>query len=158
MATTSANIAVNTAGIIAGMPWDGKDKEYTLHQRVTATVAKPLVTSTVYRVLNVPAGVLCTRVAYKVVTKDASSGVLTVQATSPKGSTKMITSGTLYTTAGYYAYVSSGSLAPKFFEAAGTIDIVPHTVSPTTLVIDVFAKFLDLSVNTTQDTDTVYAS
>jgi len=158
MATTSANIAVGSAGF----PWDGKDKSTWIHQRVTATTAKPLVGSTVYRIMNIPAGAYVERVAYRIVTKsNISSTVMTIRAKTPVSSARLITSASLATTAGKYAYISStsGTAASqgKFFEVAGTIDIIAKSVgAANTVVIDVFAKLLDLNVNTTNDTDTIY--
>ena len=154
MATTSATIAVGS-----GIPWDGKEKISVFHQRVTATSAKPLVASTVYRVINIPAYSFVERVWIKTATKESSGSKMTVSVTDAKGASKLITSADMQTTAGVYSVISSGSLLGKYVGAAGgTIDITPHTGNCTALVIDVFAKVLNEVVNTTQEADTVYAS
>lgn len=156
MATTSATIAVGS-----GIPWDGKEKMCVFHQRVTATSAKPLVASTVYRVINVPQNCLVEKVGYRVQTISTHSTnklTLTVSAAGTGYGTALITSADVTTSTGYM--MSSGSLLGVFVSGAsgGTINVVPHTGNSTTLVIDVFAKAVDMRVNTTQDTDTVYTS
>lgn len=153
--TTSATLAVAEHA----MPFDGKDKVMVFHQRVTATSAHPLVASTVYRIINIPAFGFVERVGFKIATKESSGSKITISVTDAKGSTKLITSGDATTTAAIYGVMSSGSLLGKFCgSAGGTIDITPHTGNCTGLVIDVFAKVLDLSTNAEQDEDTLTVS
>jgi len=153
--TTSATIAVGNAAI----PWDGKEKISLYHQRVGATVAKPLTAGTYYKVIKIPAQSYVGKVGFTVATKDSGSSKLTVAVVDTKGRTALITSSAhSYSTAGLYAVVSSGtSHVGKFCEDAGYIEIECGATS-TTLVVDVWAEATNLAVNTTNDTDVLYTS
>ncbi len=139
----------------AGYTWDGKDITTVLHQRVTATVAKPLVSGTTYHIFNIPAFTFVEVGWYKIVTLDAGGGTVTLNAVSTAGTITLITTGATSGVAGTAVIPANTETHHKWCEVAGTIDIVIGTANLTTAVIDVFVKVVN---STPSYTTTTYAS
>lgn len=129
----------------ASYGWDGSNAITLLHQRLTATVADPFVTGDTYQLFHIPAGSICFYGWYVVRTTDAGTGTITINATSTAATVPMVTTGATSGAAGT-AILPANSLVGKWFEVAGTIDVVIGTANLTTSVVDVFVMIVNSAV------------
>jgi hypothetical protein len=141
----------------ASRSWDGSAMITTLHQRLTSTVADPFVTGDTYQLWHIPAGCICFYGWYVVRTTDAGTGTITLNAVSTAGTVPMLTTQAVSGAAGT-AILPANTLVGKWFEVAGTIDVVIGTANLTTSVVDVFVMIIDSTVRADAALDHIHAS
>ena len=141
----------------ASYSWDGKDiGSNILHQRIAATVAKPLVNGDTYQIFHIPAGAVCRAAWYIIRTLDAGGGTITVNATST-GTVAMLTTQATSGAAGSGIFPAAAAVYGGF-PAAGTIDIVIGAANLTTAVFDLFVEIARCDVTAQAAAATIYAS
>jgi len=139
----------------AGFPFAGENKVSVLQQRITATTAKPWVSGTTYHVFNIPINTLALTAWYEIVTLDAGGATVTVNFASTAASITAITTGATSGAAGTAVIPANTSTVHKWYEVAGTVDIVIGGANATTAVIDLFVAVVNSAV---QSTETIYVS
>jgi len=141
----------------AGYSWDGNNMITLLHQRIAATVAKPLVTGDTYQLFHIPAGSICLYGWYVVRTTDAGTGTITINAVSTAATVPMVTTQATSGAAGTAILPATGWVG-KWFEVDGTINVVIGTANLTTSVVDVFVMIVNSTVRADAAARIVYAS
>ena len=141
----------------AGYSWDGSAMSTVLSQRITATVADPLVTGDTYQLWHMPAGTICKAGWFVIRTVDVSTGTITINATSTAATVPMVTTGAVRGAVGTAILPATGWVY-KWFEVAGTIDVVIGTANITTLVVDIYVEIMNTTVRADKALDHIHAS
>lgn len=141
----------------ASYSWDGSAMSTILHQRLTATVADPFVNGDTYQLWHIPAGCICRYGWYVVRTTDAGTGTITINAVSTAATVPMVTTGATTGAAGT-AILPANTLVGKWFEVAGTINVVIGTADLTTSVVDIFVEITNCTVRADAALDHIHAS